>query len=237
MSDEHTDPRPAADDAPGPVPGADEGAGPAPGSAAAAAAAYARHAPSASPTAAQPRQDDDDDAAADDVVVVDAEVIDAEMDADALQTALSEAVRQRDEYLDQAQRNRAEYLNLKRRSEEQLAAALDRGAERLLAQLLGVLDNLGYVVDAATRETEDAGDSSLGKGVSMVSGELFGVLGAAGLEPVPGEGAPFDPQVHEALLSEEAEEPLDEPVVTEVLRRGWQFKGRVLRPASVKVAR
>lgn len=149
-----------------------------------------------------------------------------------LRASLAEAERLRDEYLDQAQRGRAEYQNLRRRSDEALAGAMDRGAERLITQLLGVLDNFGYVMDAAEDD-----ESHLAKGVRMVYADLFGVLEAAGLEPIPGVGSVFDPTVHEALLSEEAAEPVEEPVVTEVLRRGYRFKGHTLRPASVKVAR
>lgn len=171
-----------------------------------------------------------------------AEEVAEQRSADDLHAALQEAERLRDEYLDQAQRGRAEYLNLKRRSDEALAAAQDRGAERLLGRLLGVLDNFGYVVGALD-DVEDApaaGDESLVKlaqGVRMVHRELLGVLESSGMEPVPGAGSPFDPQVHEALLSEEAAEAVEEPVVTEVLRPGYRFKGRTLRPASVKVAR
>jgi len=150
-----------------------------------------------------------------------------------LRGALLEAERLRDEYLEQAQRGRAEYHNLKRRSDEALAVALDRGAERLLTDLLGVVDNIGYLVDAI--DDDDA--TPLAKGVRIVHGELFGKLEAAGLEPIPGVGATFDPQIHEALLSEESDQPLEEPVVAEVLRPGYRFKGRTLRPASVKVTR
>jgi len=158
---------------------------------------------------------------------------DDERSPEELRAALAEAERLRDEYLDQAQRGRAEYQNLRRRSDEALRAALDRGAERLLTQLLGVLDNFQYVVDALDSDDE----TPLAKGVRMVHSDLYGALGAAGLEPIPGVGAVFDPGLHEALLSEDSEEPLDEPVVSEVLRRGYRFKGRTLRPASVKVAR
>lgn len=174
--------------------------------------------------------------------VVTGEVVDDGADAEPvpdarspeeLAAALAEAERLRDVYLDQAQRGRAEYANLRRRSEEQLAAALDRGAERLITQLFGMLDNFGYVMDAIGDDDE----TQLAKGVRMVHAELFGMLEAAGLEPIPGIGAVFDPLVHEALLSEESDQPLEQPVVTEVLRRGYRFKGRTLRPASVKVAR
>lgn len=150
-----------------------------------------------------------------------------------LRAALAEAERLRDEYLDQAQRGRAEYQNLRRRSDESLRAALDRGAERLLSQLLGVLDNFEYVLDALDSDDE----TPLAKGVRIVHSDLYSALEAAGLEPIPGVGAVFDPGLHEALMSEDSDEPLEEPVVSEVLRRGYRFKGRTLRPASVKVSR
>jgi len=103
----------------------------------------------------------------------------------------------------------------------------------LLSQLLGVLDNFGYVVDAAADDEE----TQLAKGLRMVHSELMAALESAGLEPIPGVGSKFDPTVHEALVSEELGEGRDEPIVTEVLRPGYRFKGRTLRPASVKVAR
>lgn len=233
MASEQSDPRPAAAGAAGQ---------PAPAAAETPAAATAPAAPGGEPAdepAGEPAGTSivEPETVTAEVVAepVTEEAVSEERGADELRAALAGAERERDAYLDQAQRNRAEYLNLKRRSEEQLAGALDRGAERLLGQLLGVLDNLGYVVDAAEADGTDA--AQLAKGIQMVSAELFAVLESAGLEPIPGVGAAFDPQVHEALLSEESPEPVDEPVVTEVLRRGYRFKGRTLRPASVKVAR
>ncbi|MBA2528851.1 MAG: nucleotide exchange factor GrpE [Euzebyales bacterium] len=151
-----------------------------------------------------------------------------------LAAALAEAERSRDEYLDHLRRERAEFENFRRRSTRERMDALDRGAEQMVASLLGVLDNFGFALEAA--EDRDAGDQ-LAKGVQMVYTELIGVLKRSGLEPVPGAGAAFDPNHHEAMLQVEAEEPVDEPVVVEVLRPGYRFKGRVLRPASVKVAR
>jgi len=142
-------------------------------------------------------------------------------------------VRLRDEYLDQLRRTRADYENLNKRKTRELMEALDKGAAALVTQLLGVLDTFELALDAAQASEDD----KLAKGVSMVHQGLVDVLQQAGLQEVPGVGATFNPTWHEALLSVEAEEPLDEPVVTEVLRTGYQFKGRVLRPASVKVAR
>lgn len=172
-------------------------------------------------------------ASIDDVEVVAQEAAADRHTVEELHAALREAERLRDEYLDQAQRSRAEYQNLRRRSNEALSSALDKGTERFITQMFGVLDNFSYVVDA----TSDDDDTQLAKGVRMVYAELNGVLEAAGLEPIPGVGSTFDPTMHDALLSEESDTPRDEPVVTEILRPGYRYKGRTLRPASVKVAR
>jgi molecular chaperone GrpE len=154
-----------------------------------------------------------------------------------LETALAEAEQLRDDYLDQLRRARADYENLNKRKTRELMDALDRGAAALVARLLDVLDNFDLALDAA-RSSED---DQLVKGVKMVHAGLLDVLQQAGLEQVPGVGAPFDPVWHEALIQVDAAEalgePVDEPVVAEVLRTGYRFKGRVLRPASVKVAR
>jgi molecular chaperone GrpE len=158
---------------------------------------------------------------------------DAQATIEALSTALSAAERLRDEYLDQLRRARADYENLNKRKTRELMDALDRGAAHLVSQLLDVLDNFELALDAA-RSSED---EQLVKGVSMVHQGLLNALTQAGLEQVPGVGERFDPTWHEALMQVDAEEPLDEPVVAEVLRTGYRFKGRVLRPASVKVTR
>ena len=154
-----------------------------------------------------------------------------------LRDALADAERSRDEYVDFLRRERAEFENYRRRSSKERLEALDRGAEQLVSSLLGVLDNFALALDAA----ESSEDEALKKGVQMVHNEFVSVLTAAGLEEIPGAGLEFDPEQHEAMMQVEAAEELghdvDEPVVAEILRRGYRFKGRVLRPASVKVAR
>ncbi|MDP8977940.1 MAG: nucleotide exchange factor GrpE [Actinomycetota bacterium] len=154
-------------------------------------------------------------------------------EADALRAALEEAAGLRDEYLDALLRARAEFDNYRKRTARERLQALDRGAEQLAGRLLGVLDSFGFALDAA----EQSDDDRLAKGVRMVHDELVGVLRAAGLEEIDALGQAFDPEVHEAMLEEESPEPLDEPVVVDVLRPGYRFKDRVLRPATVKVAR
>lgn len=145
--------------------------------------------------------------------------------------ALEAVTRERDTYLDHLRRERAEFENYRRRSTRERAEALDRGAETLIIQLLGVLDNFGYVLEAAKDH-----DDAVAKGVRMVHAELRDVLTRAGLEDVPGVGAPFDPTWHDAVMQVEGETtPNGEPIVAQVLRTGYRFKGRVLRPASVAV--
>ena len=145
--------------------------------------------------------------------------------------ALHEVTRERDTYLDHLRRERAEFENFRRRSQKERMEALDRGAEALALQLLGVLDNFGYVLEAA----KDA-DDAVAKGVRMVHAELRETLERAGLEDVPGVDAPFDPTWHDAVMQVDGDTTDDgEPKVAQVLRNGYRFKGRVLRPASVAV--
>lgn len=145
--------------------------------------------------------------------------------------ALQEVTRERDTYLDHLRRERAEFENFRRRSQKERMEALDRGAEALAAQLLSVLDNFGYVLEAA----KDA-DDAVAKGVRMVHSELRETLQRAGLEDVPGVDAPFDPTWHDAVMQVDGDTTEDgQPKVAQVLRNGYRFKGRVLRPATVAV--
>ncbi|WP_165492025.1 nucleotide exchange factor GrpE [Egibacter rhizosphaerae] len=145
---------------------------------------------------------------------------------------LTRVAAERDEYLDLLRRERAEFENFRRRVQRERGEALDKGAEQLVGNLLSVLDNFGHVRLGA----EEAEDQPLAKGVEMVYRELWAALSDAGLEEVPGVRAPFDPEHHEAMMQVEADEEVEEPYVAEVLRPGYRFKGRVLRPASVSVA-
>lgn len=148
-----------------------------------------------------------------------------------LSAALEAVTRERDTYLDHLRRERAEFENYRRRSTRERTEALDRGAEALISKLLSVLDNFGYVLEAAKDH-----DDAVAKGVRMVHAELREVLARAGLEDVPGVGAVFDPNWHDAVMQVEgATTEEGEPIVAQVLRTGYQFKGRVLRPASVAV--
>ena len=149
-----------------------------------------------------------------------------------LRAALDEAERASQEYLDHLRRERAEFENYRRRSAKAQADAKTLGAEQMVNGLLPVLDNFAYVLEAA----EESSDETLCKGVEMVHAELLRTLGESGLERIDATGVPFDPTMHEAVSQVSAPEPTEEPVVHEVMRAGYRFSERVLRPASVVVA-
>ena len=129
---------------------------------------------------------------------------------------------------DQYQRMLAEYANYKRRTEqekEQLGSFVK--AETLKA-LLPALDNLERAVAAP------AGDEYK-TGVDMTIRQLQELLSSQGLEPIEAAGAPFDPEVHHAVMRDDAD-GVEPDTVTEMFQKGYKVDGRVIRPAMVKVA-
>jgi molecular chaperone GrpE len=165
------------------------------------------------------------------VAVSEEEAAASELEADLAR--LSQLQSERDEYLDTLRRVQAEFENYRKRVIKEQTALVDRATEGLVEQLLPVLDSF----ELALKNFDAAGGQdteSVRKGVELVYAELLGVLEKAGVSRVEAEGKPFDPNVHEAVMQEEGD---GEPVVTDVLRTGYTLKGRVLRPAMVKVSR
>lgn len=136
------------------------------------------------------------------------------------------AVRQRDEYLDALQHLQAEFDNYRKRVERQHREMVDNAATALVKSLLPVLDTADLALAHGG-----------GEDIKQVAGALFDVLSKEGLERVVPEGQPFDPELHDAVAHEpaEGEGAPEQPEVSEVLRAGYRWKGRVLRPAMVKV--
>jgi molecular chaperone GrpE len=138
--------------------------------------------------------------------------------------------RERDEYLDSLRRLQAEFENYRKRMVREQTLHLERATEGLIEALLPVLDTFQLAM------LNSGGDAEkLQKGVELVYAELLGVLERSGLERIESEGKPFDPTVHEAVMSVEGDG--GDPVVVEEMRSGWRLKGRVLRPAMVKVSK
>src|SRR3954451_11859236 len=153
--------------------------------------------------------------------VVDAEVVDedvaleqpsAEQSADGNGSAdqverdldeLGEAKRERDEYLELAQRTRADFENYRKRVAKETSEALARGKAELARELLPVIDNLERALESGS---DPGAHEALVKGVGLVLDELRGRLGSAGVESFDPTGEKFDPQLHEALSTQPAED-------------------------------
>jgi len=136
---------------------------------------------------------------------------------------------ERDEYLNDLKRVAAEFENYRKRVLRDQASLVARAHERLVKELLPVLDDLERAL-AAAEEHEEA---KLEEGVQLVHRELKAALDREGLAEIETDGV-FDPHVHEALLSQPSE--AEEGSVLEVLQKGYKLGDRVLRPARVVVA-
>lgn len=137
---------------------------------------------------------------------------------------LAAVVAARDDYLDSLRRLQADFENYKKRMQRQQAELSERAAEKLVEKLLPALDNFDLAMAHAEADA----------GLDPVYRSLLGVLEGAGLERLDPAGQPFDPNEHDAVLHEEGGDS-PAPEVIEVLRAGYRWKGRVLRPAMVKV--
>jgi molecular chaperone GrpE len=156
---------------------------------------------------------------------------------------------QRDEYLDSLRRLQADFENYKKRVANQQSDQVARAALALVEKLLPVLDTL----DLATAHIGDAGSAD-GRALVAASGQLRDVLAKEGLERIDPVGEEFDPHAHEAVghvpADEEPAEGTDgadpshdpaggvasgEPVVAQVMRPGYRWRGAVVRPAMVTV--
>lgn len=162
-------------------------------------------------------------------------VVDAELDPRTRQELLAELVEaesRRDEYLEDVRRARAELDNFRKRTMREGAQQREQGRIDVAGALLDVLDDLDRTVQAA----EGSADESLATGVRLVADKLATQLGAVGLQRVDAVGVPFDPNEHEAVQQQPADEPVDHPVVAQVLRPGYRLGQRVIRAAMVVVA-
>jgi molecular chaperone GrpE len=145
---------------------------------------------------------------------------------DPLETALSE----RDAYLDLAQRVQADFENYRKRAAREQERLVAHAHERLVRELLPILDDLERALEAAERHEE----AQLVEGVKLVEQSLRNALRKEGLAEIETDGQ-FDPHVHEALLTKPGN-GAEPGSVLEVVQRGYRVGDRVIRPAKVIVA-
>jgi len=169
-------------------------------------------------------EDDDEERVQDEVTVTAEEAIAADLDK-----ARAEA----ESYLDDLRRLQADFDNYRKRTLREQTARAASASQALVARLLPVLDNFELAVSSAEHSRDF--DRML-KGVEMVFGELREVMEGEGLVKIEAEGKPFDPERHEAVIAVEQEDT--EPgMVVDIVRTGYELRGKVLRPAMVKVAK
>lgn len=130
----------------------------------------------------------------------------------------------------------ADFDNFRKRALKDREEAHHFGHQALVRDLLPTVDNLERAVEHARQATDGAPASSLLEGVELVLRELHAVLAKHGVEAIEALGKPFDPAVHEAMA--QVPDPTRPPnTVVEVFQRGYQLRGRLLRPARVVVSR
>jgi molecular chaperone GrpE len=144
------------------------------------------------------------------------------LDVEALQA-------ERDQLFDRLQRLAAEFDNFRKRNARDNAALVERANERLVKELIPILDDLGRALEAASEHEE----AKLEEGVQLVHRSLGDLLAKEGLAEIDTEGK-FDPHVQEALLSQPSDQP--EGTIIEVVQKGYKLGDKVLRPARVVVA-
>jgi len=143
--------------------------------------------------------------------------------------ALAALAAERDEALDGWKRTAADFDNFRKRALREREEYVRFANERLVAELLPVLDDLERALQAAAEHEE----SRLEEGVELVHRELAALLARHGVKEIETSGK-FDPHVHEALLAEPSE--ADEGSVLDVVQKGYTLGERVVRPARVVVA-
>jgi molecular chaperone GrpE len=187
---------------------------------------------------AVPERADEDEAEEDTAATDDAEALEevqagVEAEEDAIAADLARARAEAESYLDDLRRLQADFDNYRKRTLREQTARAASASQALVARLLPVLDNFELAVSAAEQSRDF--DRML-KGVEMVFGELRQALEGEGLVKIEAEGKPFDPERHEAVIAVE-EEDIEPGMVVDIVRAGYELRGKVLRPAMVKVAK
>jgi len=140
---------------------------------------------------------------------------------------------EKDELQDLLQRRQADFENSRKRAEKERADASEYGAMDAIAAVLPVLDDFELALKAAPAGEETLADYV--KGTELIYQRLLDILKKRGLEPMESVGKTFDPTLHHAIQMADNGEGA-ESVVLEEFQRGYFYKGRLLRPAVVKVS-
>lgn len=147
----------------------------------------------------------------------------------ALTAERDQLVAEKADLKDRLLRALADFDNFRRRSDRDRSEYIQFAAMEIVRDLLPILDDFRRAMKVETADKEYA------KGIGLIEQRLFETLRKAGLEPIEAAGKPFDPNLHQAVDRVQTEEVADQTVLEEY-QSGYNFKGKLLRPAMVKVA-
>ena len=145
---------------------------------------------------------------------------------DAKITALTQEV---EDYKDRWMRSQADFDNFRKRNNDAVQKAREAGASGVYEGMLAVLDNLERAIVGMKEDTDK-------KGVEMITRQMKELFTSGGVTEIEADGCDFNPEFHEAVMSEEVE-GMEEGKVIAVFQKGYVYKGRVLRPSVVKVSK
>lgn len=149
-----------------------------------------------------------------------------------LTAQLEESRKQAEEYLDRLRRSMAEFDNFRKRTVKEKEQERSNGVLEVISTVLPLLDNFERALASIPEEEKQ---NATAKGVEMIYQQFVGALKSIGVEEIPAEGEPFDPNKHNAVTHVE-DETMDENIVCEVFQKGYSYKGQVVRYSMVKVA-
>jgi len=158
---------------------------------------------------------------------------DLEKEIERLKKEIEKLKKEKEEYLTGWQRERANHLNYIKEEKERLKEFLELANEGLVLKLLSVLDSFKRAEDSIS---QDLKGNQIIQGFLQIKNQLKEILEKEGLEEIQVEvGEKFNPEIHEAVGTIETKD-LPEDVIAQVLEKGYKFKGRVIRPAKVKLS-
>jgi molecular chaperone GrpE len=150
------------------------------------------------------------------------------------ESKLTAAREQAQEHYDRLLRLSAEFDNYKKRTSREMRDVVRYANEKLIKELLAVVDNLERAIDSAAQETPS--DASLVEGIHLTLNEVMKILQRYDVQPVKALGETFDPAFHQAMMQQEVE---DQPanMVLQEMQKGYVMHDRLLRPAMVVVSK
>src|SRR5712692_116302 len=163
-----------------------------------------------------------------DVSTTSASTTDGTRDAETLVADRDRAVAEKEEIWDRFVRKQAEFENFRKRMAREKEEVLQFAAMEIVRSLLPILDDFERALKSPAEGDEYR------KGVELIYKRLYDTLVQAGLAPIESVGKKFDPHLHQAVDTVKSEQ--EDHTIVEEFQRGYEFKGRLLRPAMVKVA-